>query len=129
MPDRCTVLVVDDHAEVRASLIAWFGVAFPEWQCLEASSAETAVGVVMTLAPDLVLMDIRLPGMDGIDGTRIIRSLQPKTRVVMLSNHEDADLQRRAAEAGACGYVFKRQVVTGLPAVLQELRGEGRSCC
>ena len=102
------VLLVDDHEIVRLGLMTLINDQ-PDMQVVgEAGSAEEALRQVELLQPDVILMDIRLPGEGGIEATRAITTRFPKTRVVMLTSYADDDLVVRAVLAGAVGYVLKQ---------------------
>ena len=102
-----TVMIVDDHPVVRAGLI---GILTGEEDLRvvgEASSADEAVTAARALQPDVVLMDLRMPGGDGVVATAGVLAAAPKARVVVLTTYEsDADILR-AVEAGAAGYLLK----------------------
>jgi DNA-binding NarL/FixJ family response regulator len=102
-----TVMIVDDHPIVRAGII---GVLSGEEDLRvvgEASSADEAVIAARALQPDVVLMDLRMPGGDGVVATAGVLTAAPKARVVVLTTYEsDADILR-AVEAGAAGYLLK----------------------
>jgi len=101
------VLLVDDHPVVRAGLA---GILHSEADLEvvgEAASANEAVAVARALAPDVVLMDLRMPGGDGVSATAGVLAAAPSSRVVVLTTYEsDADILR-AVEAGAAGYLLK----------------------
>jgi DNA-binding NarL/FixJ family response regulator len=101
------VVVVDDHPVVRAGLRGMLA-AHPDIQVAgEASSAAEAVAAVLDHEPDVVLMDLRMPGTDGVQATRLVLARQPRCRVVVLTTYDnDADILH-AVEAGASGYLLK----------------------
>lgn len=102
------LLLVDDHQIVRAGLRMLFA-AEPEVEIIgEASSGEEAVASIETLTPDVVLMDVAMPGMGGIEATRRIKASQPKVAVLALTMHEDEEYFFEMLAAGASGYVPKR---------------------
>jgi two-component system response regulator NreC len=102
------LLLVDDHQIVRAGLRMLFA-AEPEVEIIgEASSGEEAVASIETLAPDVVLMDVAMPGMGGIEATRRIKAARPKVAVLALTMHEDEEYFFEMLAAGASGYVPKR---------------------
>jgi DNA-binding NarL/FixJ family response regulator len=104
---RLRVLVVDDHPVYRDGLrMTMEAAADMEWVG-EAESGEQAVDLVESLQPQLVLMDVRLPGMSGIEATRRILAAAPSTAVVVLSMLEDDDSVFAAMRAGARGYLLK----------------------
>lgn len=101
------VLIVDDHAVVRSGLSA-FLLAFDELELVgEAASGEEAVRKCIELAPDVVLMDLIMPGMNGADATRAIRAACPDVKVIALTSFKDDDLMQKTLQAGAIGYLFK----------------------
>jgi two-component system, NarL family, response regulator DevR len=102
------VLLVDDHALVRLGLMTLLNDQTDMEVIGEASTAGEAVKAVEKLNPDVVLMDIRLPGEGGIEAARQITKLFPKIKVVMLTSFADDELVMRAINAGAVGYVLKQ---------------------
>ena len=100
------VLVVDDNAGFRESLLSLLEAG--NLQVVgEAGSGAEALGLVPTLEPDVVLMDVRMPMMDGIEATRRLKEAFPDLGVVALSGHEDQEIVRGMLVAGASGYVLK----------------------
>lgn len=118
---KATVLVVEDDDQVRALLCEWLGATFPDTHLTEARSGEEAVSLAPTALPDIVLMDIGLPKMNGIEATRRIKSTTPGAHVVMLTIHEDPEYRADAANAGASAFVPKRKVHSELVPVLVSL--------
>ena len=105
---KTRILLVDDHAIVRLGLMTLLNDQ-PDMEVVaEASTAAEAVRAVEQFKPDVVLMDVRLPGEGGIEATRQITGRFPKSRVVMLTSFADDDLVMRAISAGAMGYVLKQ---------------------
>ena len=106
--EKTRILLVDDHAIVRLGLMTLLNDQ-PDMEVVaEASTAAEAVRAVEEFKPDVVLMDIRLPGEGGIEATRQVTSRFPKSKVVMLTSFADDDLVIRAISAGAVGYVLKQ---------------------
>ncbi len=104
---RIRVLLADDHDMVRRGL-AVFLQAFPDMQLVgEAADGFEAVEQCEKVRPDVILMDVMMPGMDGIEATRRIRAQFPAIQVLMLSSSQDEDLIKSAIQAGAIGYVLK----------------------
>jgi two-component system invasion response regulator UvrY len=99
------VLIVDDHAPVRALVRSVIGALAAE--IFECSRGDDAVAAVTAHRPDLVLMDIEMPGLDGIDATRAILARFPQVRVAILTQHDVRELRESAERVGACAYVLK----------------------
>jgi len=118
-------MVVDDNAGFRESLLALLDAG--ELQVVgEARSGEEALSIVEDLSPDVVLMDVRMPGIDGIETTRRLKRARPTLGVVALSGHEDQAIVREMLVAGASGYVLKDSDGDDiLNAVLQAAHGGG----
>jgi NarL family two-component system response regulator LiaR len=101
------VLLVDDHAVVRSGLSA-FLLAFDDLELVgEASSGEEAVRLCTRVQPDVVLMDLVMPGIDGAQATRAIRAQCPQVQVVALTSFKEDALVQGALQAGAIGYLLK----------------------
>ena len=101
------VLLVDDHRLVRSGLTSLLGTAADIEIVGEAADGAQAVTVVLELEPDVVLMDLSMPVMDGVSATRKILIDRPTTKIVMLSSFSDRARVRDAIAAGAIGYVLK----------------------
>ena len=119
------VLIADDHELVRQGLRASLNAAGGIEVAGEADNGERAVELATELAPDVVLMDIDMPLLDGISATAIIRSKHPATRVIALSMYDDMAHVARMFEAGARGYLLKLSaaddVVRAVNAVVGDL--------
>ena len=101
------VLLADDHPVVRRGLAALLGT-LDEFEVVgEASDGESAVRESQLLRPDVVLMDVRMPGADGVEATRRIRAAVPRCAVLMLTMHDDDATVFTAMQAGARGYLLK----------------------
>jgi DNA-binding NarL/FixJ family response regulator len=101
------VLIVDDHALVREGLRLILGPDAGFQVVGEARDGEEAIARAREADPDVVLMDVLLPGMTGIQATRVLRAEMPEVRVVILTGVEDDAVARDAIEAGAVAYVLK----------------------
>jgi DNA-binding NarL/FixJ family response regulator len=113
-----TVLIVDDQLPFRAVARTVVGMT-PGFEVGgEAESGEDAVAQVNAIRPDLVLMDINLPGINGIEATRQIRAAHPDVQIILLSTYSEADLPADAREVGALAYVHKEDFG---PAVMRDL--------
>ena len=101
------VLLVDDHRLVRAGLMSLLATAANGEVVGEAADGAQALEQVAATSPDVVLMDLSMPVMDGVTATRALRTRHPETRVVVLSSFSDRSRVREAVAAGATGYVLK----------------------
>ena len=101
------VLLVDDHAVVRQGYASLLRALLPEVQLREACDGEQALQRVQEEIPNLVIMDIGLPGISGLETTRRLRQRLPQLRVLFFSMHDELPLVRQALEAGAIGYLTK----------------------
>jgi DNA-binding NarL/FixJ family response regulator len=102
-----SVLLVDDHPLVRAGLTALIASTADLVVVGEASSGEQAITLAVECKPDVVLMDLSMPGMNGVEATRGLLALQPDTHVVVLTSFHDQAQVAGALEAGAVGYLLK----------------------
>jgi two-component system response regulator DegU len=101
------VLIADDQPMFRQSLRLILERQPGLDVVVEAVDGQSAVEMVEQHRPDVVLMDISMPGLNGIEATRIIRSRFPETRVIILSMHQNENFEAQACEAGACRYLCK----------------------
>ncbi|HEX4864428.1 MAG TPA: response regulator transcription factor [Acidimicrobiales bacterium] len=107
MNQRRRVLIADDHPIVREGLRAVL-MTLPEFDLVGAAATGTeAVALAQATSPDVVIMDLRMPGLDGIQAIRQILSGSPRTAVLVLTMYEDDDLVAGAVDAGARGYLLK----------------------
>jgi DNA-binding NarL/FixJ family response regulator len=107
MDNPITVLIVDDHEVVRRGVRSYLDT-LPEFQVVgEAETGEEAVGLVLEYIPDVVLMDLILPGMDGVETTRKIKSISPRSQIVVLTSYHDDEHVFPALKAGATAYILK----------------------
>jgi len=105
--NRIRVLITDDHAVVRNGLSS-FLMAYDEFELVgEAKNGEMAVGLCGQLQPDIVLMDLIMPGVDGAAATRIIREKYPQIQIIALTSYKDRELVQSAIQSGAIGYLLK----------------------
>jgi NarL family two-component system response regulator LiaR len=101
------VILVDDHSMVRMGLKTYFSTLKDIQVVGEASTGEEAMQLVQQLAPDVVLMDLIMPGMDGVEATRQVKKLSPRTQVIVLTSYHDDEHIFPAIRAGALSYVLK----------------------
>lgn len=108
MQKQVKVLVVDDHAIVRKGLQAFLELSPGFIVVGEAASGEESVTKTRELAPDIVLMDVRMPGVNGIEACRMILEENPEVKVVMLTSYSDEESVLASILAGAKGYILKK---------------------
>lgn len=116
------VLIVDDHAIVRTGLRALIK-GEPGMELIgEATCGEDALSMAKTLRPDVMVLDLSLPDLDGIQVTRQMKSAQPDVRVLILTVHEDEALLREAIRAGASGYIIKHAAESELISAIHSVK-------
>jgi len=120
-PQGPIALVVEDHDAVRRALCDRIQASFGQFRLREAGNVDEALKIVETERVDLVLMDFRLPGMDGVDGTRMVLERSPHTSVVMVSVFDDVSHRSAAKKAGARAFVSKRAISRELVPVITSL--------
>jgi two-component system response regulator NreC len=118
---RIRVLIVDDHALVRAGVRAMLS-AEPDLEVVgEASDGVSVIDSCRRLTPQIVLMDLSMPGRGGIVATRELRQSLPGIKVVVVTIHEDQGYVLQALEAGAVGCVFKRTIADELVTAIRQV--------
>jgi len=117
--DRIRVLVVDDHALARSGLGA-FLLAFDDLELAgEARNGVEAIRLCLELRPDVVLMDLVMPEMDGATATRLIRAQCPQVRIIALTSFKEEELVQAALRAGAMSYVLKDVTAAALAEIIR----------
>lgn len=115
-----TILLVDDHAMVRQGVRAFLD-AQPDLEVVaEAGNGEEAVKAVAEHAPDIVLMDLIMPEMDGVEATRRVKAASPRTQIIMLTSYHQDEHIFPAIRAGALSYVLKDIGPAALAAVVRQ---------
>ena len=118
------VLLVDDQPAVRRGLLMRLRLE-PDMQIVgEASTGREALALAQTLTPDVVLLDIEMPVMGGIEATTALRAVVPQSAVVILSIHTDRQTRMRAQAAGAVAFVEKRGTTEILLAAIRQAAGQ-----
>ena len=114
MTNRIRVMIVDDHLMVRRGMATFLGAA-PDLELAgEAATGAEAVRVCDQIRPDVVLMDLKLPDLDGIAATRAIRQAHPDIQVIAVTSSHEDQLVSEALRAGAIGYLLKDVGIAGL---------------
>jgi PAS domain S-box-containing protein len=115
------VLVVDDHELVRRGVCSVLATEPTIHLCGEAIDGLDAIEKARVLKPHVILMDISMPNLNGLEATREIKRLLPETEILVVSQHDTPEMVRQAFRAGACGYVAKSAVSTDLLAAIAKL--------
>lgn len=123
---KLRVLIADDHALMRDGLKAFLAMASDIEVVAEASDGRAALRLIVEAGPDLVLMDVGMPGLNGIEAVRILRRRGIDTRVIVLSMHSGAEYVSRAFGAGANGYVLKESAGTELLKAIRSVQAGDR---
>jgi len=119
------VLIVDDHAVIRRGVQGILST-YPEWDlCGEADNGQDAIRLAGELAPEVIIMDVSMPGMNGLEATCIIHDVLPETKILLLTLHSSSEFVRSAFRAGARGYILKSDAETELVRALNVVIGEG----
>jgi NarL family two-component system response regulator LiaR len=125
--EKITVIIVDDHAIVRQGLRTYLQLQ-PDIEVVgEAPNGKEAIALVAETLPDIVLMDLVMPVMDGVEATRAVRSLSPNTRVIVLTSFSEDEKVFASIKAGAQGYLMKDVHPTDLVQALRSVnKGEAQ---
>jgi PAS domain S-box-containing protein len=115
------VLIVDDHEVVRRGLVSLLMTQPGCVICGEATQGKEAIEKAIDLTPDVIVMDVSMPTLNGLDATRTIRTLLPSCEILVLSQHDSPEMVRQAFRSGARGYVLKSSVGKNLKEALQRV--------
>ena len=122
-----TVLLAEDHVIVRDGLKALLGMEKDLEIIAEASDGHEAVGLAVKLRPDVIVMDVAMPVLNGLESTRQILRHRPETKIIILSAHNDDAYVKQAIECGASGYLLKQIAANLLPRAIREVH-RGTPC-
>jgi DNA-binding NarL/FixJ family response regulator len=121
-PATIRVLVVDDHDAVRREFCALLRMERDLDVICDLANGDEAVGKVAELQPDVVLLDISLPGLDGFTTARLIREVAPMVEILFVSQHDTPQMVREALRAGGRGFVVKLDAVQELVSAVRTVR-------
>jgi two-component system, NarL family, response regulator LiaR len=125
MPDPITVMIVDDHEMVRKGACGYLEAQPDITVVAQAGSGEEALKLVQECIPDVILMDLVMPGMDGVEATRKIKAVSPRTQIVILTSFHQDEYIFPALQAGAVSYLLKDvKAAELLEAIRRAARGE-----
>jgi DNA-binding NarL/FixJ family response regulator len=124
----CRILIVDDHELVRRSIQALVSSRTGWCVCGEAADGLQAVEEAKSSRPDLIIMDVSMPNMNGLDAARIILREVPESRILIISQNDPEIVRRQAFEASAHGFIEKSNIQRDLIAIVEcILSGNGES--
>ena len=124
-PSEIRIAIIEDHVETR-ELLAEALSAGDEFECSALyGDVESAVIDLPEKAPEVLLLDVNLPGLSGIDGARLLKQKMPECQIIMLTVYEDSEHVFAALSAGATGYLLKETPVSEILAAVREVRAGG----
>ncbi len=116
-----TIMIVDDHVNLRRLLHEWLSDELPGCSFVEMRTANEALMYCRQESPHVIIMDIDMPGINGIDATSQVKSIVPDTKVVILTIHENDMYREAAIKAGATAFVTKRRLYDDLVPILSDI--------
>ncbi len=120
--DRIKTLIVDDHRILRETL-RYFLSTYDDIEIIgEAADGKSAIEKAIELSPDIVIMDIAMPNMDGLEATRYIKEKIPDTKVIMLTQYGEKEYIQSSHQVGAAGYVAKTAMAKELVSTIRAVR-------
>jgi two-component system, NarL family, response regulator NreC len=118
------VLIVDDHTFIRRGIQSILNSS-PDWDyCGEAENGVAAIRLAAELKPDVIIMDVSMPGLNGLEATRVIHEAQPDIKIVLLTLHDSIEVLRSGFQAGAQGYLLKSEAEQELLRALRSVTTE-----
>ncbi len=119
-----TVLIVDDNDAFRKGLVQYLGIQDGVEIKGQAKDGLEAMQMAATLDPDLILMDISMPNMDGLEATKKIKENGSRSKIVLVTIHDEGPYRQLAEQIGADGFISKGSVKRDIPKILKKVRGE-----
>ena len=125
MPEKIQVLLADDHAVLRAGLALLVNEMDEFLIVGEASTGLNAITLAEEIQPDLILLDLNMPGLSGLEALPIIKEKSPHAKILILTMHDDPEYLRQAIKSGASGYILKKAADTELLSAMRSvMQGE-----
>jgi DNA-binding NarL/FixJ family response regulator len=118
------VLIVDDHAFIRRGIQSILNSSSGWEFCGEAENGIAAIRMAAELKPDVIIMDVSMPGLNGLEATRVIHEARPHIKILLLTLHQSVEILRSAFRAGAQGYLLKSEAEQELLRALGIIMGE-----
>lgn len=116
------ILIAEDHPQVRKGIAQLLGESGFE-VCGEASTAQETIQQACELMPDIILLDVRMPGANGLETARVLHQRLPQSKILIVSQHDSEQLLPFSLDAGAIGCVDKSRIATDLLPILRKLSG------
>jgi DNA-binding NarL/FixJ family response regulator len=115
------ILIVEDHEGMRNSMKRWMSTIFQEYEVVDVSTGEEAMELCRAKSPYLILMDIKLPGINGIEASRAIKAFAPHTKIIVITIYDTGAFKESALGAGADRFLSKNRISTELIPVMKEM--------
>jgi DNA-binding NarL/FixJ family response regulator len=115
------ILIIEDHDTLRSSLHSWLMELFPGTEIYQAATGEDGLSIAFSVNPDIAIIDICLPGIDGIEVTKLIKKAKLKTNIIILTILNEFDYQNDSYKTGANAFIYKKDMYSKLPTIIQSL--------
>lgn len=119
--DKKILLLIEDHEALRKSITSWLNELYPMLMIHQTATGEEGLQTAQSTNPDIAIIDIGLPGIDGLEVTKRIKSNKLKPNVIILTNMEGANYKKESLQAGAHSFINKKDMYNQLPAILNML--------
>jgi two-component system response regulator EvgA len=116
-----SLLIIEDHAALRQSLQSWLIELYTEITIYEAATGEDGLSIALSKSPDLMLVDIGLPGIDGLEVIEYVRENNVKSKIIVLTIQEGMSYQKASIKAGADAFINKKDMYIKLPQVIDSI--------
>jgi two-component system invasion response regulator UvrY len=113
------ILIIEDHDNLRSTLHSWLIELFPGTEIYEAATGEDGLSIALSVNPDIAIVDICLPGIDGIEVTKRLKKAKLKTNVIILTILNESSYQNESYKSGANAFIYKKDVSLMLPNTIQ----------
>lgn len=119
--DEITLLIVEDHETLRTSLSSWLKDIYPNLNIHCSDNGENGIVIMNRIKPRIMIVDIGLPGIDGIEVTKLTRRFSPETHVIVLTMLDGANYESESLEAGAYSFMNKKEMYSKLPHLINSV--------
>ena len=115
------ILIIEDHNTLRSSLYSWLIELFPGTEIYEAATGEDGLSIAYSINPDVAIVDICLPGIDGIEVTKLLKNAGLKTNVIILTILNEFEYKNDSYKTGANAFIYKKDLYFKLPETIQSI--------